>query len=228
MPMRFPLRKISSFFFRRPSRIMREINTNAMLIQWCAHHPTENIFSERFELYEFVNASVLHSSPVDYLELGVYRGASILKWAAINQNSTSRFYGFDSFEGLPESWVNVRRTHPTGTFDTNGNIPKTDDKRVQFVKGLFQETLQPFLRNFETKNRLVVHYDCDLYSSTLYGLTQLNPILQAGSVVIFDEFVSAPNEFQAFIDYVKAYRRQYRVLGAVGSRPYEQVAMEFE
>ena len=226
--MRISPRKISSFFFRRPSTIVREINSNAALLQWCKHHPTENSFRDKNRLYEVINSSVLDSQPIDYLELGVYKGTSLFKWAQLNKNKSSRFYGFDSFEGLPESWDNVRRTHLQGAFDTNGQPPSTDDQRIQFIKGLFQETLRPFLRDFEIKNRLVIHYDCDLYSSTLYCLTQMDPILNPGSVVIFDEFFSSSNEFQAFIDYVKSYRRDYHVLAAVGRNPFEQIALEIE
>ena len=225
--MHLPLRKISSFFFRRPSRLVREININAALIQWCAKYLTNNIFTRRFELYEFVNSS-LSTKPIDYLEFGVYKGASILKWAEINKHPDSRFYGFDTFEGLPESWDNVRLTHPQGTFDIHGNVPKSNDGRVKFVKGLFQDTLRPFLETFTTKNNLIVHNDSDLYSSTLYCLSQMDSILRKGSVLIFDEFFCAPHEFQAFIDYARAYRRKYRVLGAVGRKPYEQIALVFE
>lgn len=226
--MRISLRKLSSFFFRKPSTVVREINSNAMLIQWCNHHQTENIFHERFRMYEFINSSALNAQPIDYLELGVYKGTSLFKWADINRNESSRFYGFDSFEGLPEPWDNVRRTHPRGAFDTSGQIPATDDWRIHFVKGLFQETMQPFLKNFERKNRLVVHFDCDLYSSALYCLTQMDSILVSGFIIIFDEFFSSSNEFQAFIDYANAYRRNYRVLAVVGRNPFEQVALEIE
>ncbi len=222
------LRKISSFFFRRPSTILREINSNAMLIQWCRRHHTANVFTDRFRLYEYINSSALNSAPVDYLEFGVYRGTSLFKWADINSNDESRFFGFDSFEGLPEAWDNVRRTHAQGAFDTNGQIPKSEDRRIHFVKGLFQETLRSFLKDFEPSHRLIVHCDCDLYSSALYCLTQLDPILRKGSIIIFDEFFSSSNEFQAFIDYTRSYRRTYRTLAAVGTMPYDQVAVEFE
>jgi hypothetical protein len=171
---------------------------------------------------------VLAQQPIDYLEFGVWKGASLFRWAKLNNNKESRFFGFDTFQGLPEPWDQVSRTLRAGHFDIGGKIPQTSDCRIHFVKGLFQATLPRFLMTFEPKNRLVIHNDSDLYSSTLYCLTQLDSLLQPSSVVIFDEFSSSSHEFQAFYDYTSAYRRTYTVLGAVGRNPYMQIALRIE
>src|ERR1700751_1219420 len=38
------------------------------------------------------------------LEFGVCNGYSIHQFASMNTNQSSKFIGFDSFEGLPEDW----------------------------------------------------------------------------------------------------------------------------
>lgn len=226
--MRVSLRKLSSFVFRRPSRIVREINSNALLLHWCKQNRAEHVFGNRVELYEFVESNVLEHQPIDYIEFGVYQGASLFKWAELNTHPRSRFYGFDTFEGLPETWDRIREPFVEGHFDTGGQTPHTDDGRVRFVKGLFQETLPGFLQEFEPQSQVVVHNDSDLYSSTLYCLTQCDRVLRPGSVLIFDEFSTSSHEFQAFYDYTRSYRRTFRVLGAVGSKPYVQIALRME
>ena len=68
----------------------------------------------------------------------------------LNTREQSRFFGFDSFEGLPEDWGDV----PRGMFAVEGRAPHIDDARVQFVQGLFQETLYGFLAYYVRAPRL--------------------------------------------------------------------------
>ena len=62
------------------------------------------VFSNRYHLYEFTNRTYYHGRALQFLELGVFEGESIERWATINSDPESRFHGFDSFEGLPEDW----------------------------------------------------------------------------------------------------------------------------
>ncbi len=122
---------------------------------------------------------------------------------------TANFFGFDCFTGLPEDWnSNYKRGH----FDTGGRMPKTVDSRVEFVVGMFQQTLPKFILNFKTNNKIVVHLDCDLYSSALYCLTKLDAVLPTGTVLIFDEFGDVLHEFRALNDYISSYRREVKVI----------------
>ena len=55
------------------------------------------------------------------------------------------------------------------------------------------------------EGRLVVNFDADLYSSTLYSLFQIGPFLKRNDVLLFDEFFSVVNsstEFRAFLDFM--------------------------
>ena len=167
----------------------------------------------RFELYEHVNEKVLANCAITYLEFGVATGNSIKKWAELNTHAESRFIGFDTFHGLPETWAWGGRSIPKGEFDVNGILPEIPDTRVRFVKGLFQETVFQFIDSTEIDNRLVVHLDADLYSSTLFVLTALHRLLAIGTVVMFDEFNVVNHEFRAWIDYTSAYNVEYNVLG---------------
>ena len=60
---------------------------------------------KRYELYAYIlKENGLDTVDCDYIELGVYQGQSFKWWVEHNQNPNSRFYGFDTFEGLPEDW----------------------------------------------------------------------------------------------------------------------------
>jgi O-methyltransferase len=91
-------------------------------------------------------------------------------------------------------------------------VPQTRDSRVRFVAGMFQDTLPGFVARFEPRNRIVVNIDCDLYSSALYCLTKLDPILPTGAILMFDEFGSVLHEFRAVQDYLSSYRRAFEVI----------------
>lgn len=172
----------------------------------------------RLALFTEVNCEV--KGPIDLLELGVWKGESIKFWATLNPHPESRLFGFDSFEGLPETWTDASKL---GAFSTHGQVPSLNDHRVQFVKGLFQSSLRLFLKTFTPRNRLIVHIDSDLYSSALFALTTLDELLIPDSVVMFDEFYDLRNEFDAWCDYSRAFYRKAR--GLAFTPEYAQVAL---
>ncbi len=160
-------------------------------------------------------------APMDYLEFGVSTGVSFNWWLKQNTQTTSQFHGFDTFTGLPESWLG----YGVGAFTNNGNFPDIGgDVRGQFHQGLFQDTLPAFLKDYVPVNRKVIHLDADTYSGTLYVLTQLANHLKPNDLLIFDEFNDVMGEFRAFIHFAEAYYLKYEVLGAANN--YCQIAVK--
>lgn len=170
-------------------------------------------YGQRDVFYRFINARVVGKAPIDYLEFGVAAGESIRAWSRLNTAPGSRFFGFDSFEGLPEDWM---EDSPKGAFGTDGRVPVIDDPRVSFVKGLFQETIDGFSLGFRPENRLVMHMDADLYSSTLYVLMHFERHMKPGTILLFDEFTArnCTDEYAALKDFCRACRRDYKIVAA--------------
>ena len=137
-----------------------------------------------------------------------------------NSHPESRFIGFDTFEGLPERWTDEVGV---GAFSTQGRVPQTNDSRICFVKGLFQNTLRPFLKSFRPSHRLIVHVDCDLYTGALFALASLDEYLPKDSIVLFDEFNDLEGEFAAWSDYRRAFYREAN--GLAFTPNYSQVAL---
>lgn len=179
---------------------------------------------DRYELYEYIQKNLIKNRSIDYFEFGVYKGESLHYWVKMNTNPRSRFFGFDSFKGLPEEWTKVWGSLPEGSFNVDGKTPSIGDPRVNLIKGWFQDTLDIFLRDYDTNDGLkVVHIDADLYSSTLYVLTKLDNLLSKGDIIIFDEF-SSGDECKAFLDYSSAYMKNFKIVAASGAS-YQQVAL---
>jgi len=159
----------------------------------------------RYELYQKVSEYYqLGVQKLTYLEFGVATGKSFQWWLENNKNGESLFFGFDTFEGLPEDWGSW---HKKG--DMSSAVPQIEDKRGQFFKGLFQDTLVEFIEKYQSKikeaEKRIIHCDADLYSSTIFVLSQIYPFLKKGDIIFFDEFNVPLHEFKAFKEFTENF-----------------------
>lgn len=160
-----------------------------------------------------VSASVLDfavdqaGQPGLVLEFGVRRGTSLNRLAA---RAGQTVHGFDSFEGLPQSWG----AEPAGRLTCGARLPAVA-ANARLHPGWFSDTLAPFLAAHAGPVRLV-NIDSDIYQSAREVLFALAPRLVPGSVVVFDEMIGnrtwADDEFRAFAEYRQAFGVTARVL----------------
>lgn len=142
-------------------------------------------------------------------EFGVAAGKSINYLA--QKLPDKKIFGFDSFEGLPETW---RDGHPAGRFKVK-TMPQVAPN-VTLIKGWFDETLPTFL-NQHSDPIALLHIDCDLYSSTktIFSLTKSR--LQSGSIIVFDEFFNYPGwkngEYRAFYEFIEESGMPFEYIG---------------
>ncbi|MDD2636031.1 MAG: class I SAM-dependent methyltransferase [Bacteroidales bacterium] len=180
----------------------------------CDYYSSKFDYNKREELYKHViDKFSLNDYGIDYLEFGVSKAVSFRWWVNKITNAESKFYGFDTFTGLPEDWG----TFKAGDMSSENELPKIEDKRVSFYQGLFQQTLLPFLAKYNNEKRKVIHLDADLYSSTLYILTIMYPYLKPGDILLFDEFSVPMHEYKAFMEWTKSFYVEYEVLGSVNN-----------
>jgi hypothetical protein len=204
--------QMSLFFWRRYSATLDRINRNALNKEFAMKNQTVLSFPNRSEQWRYLYQEILEKAPIDYLEFGVFRGDSIREWINLSISPHSRFYGFDTFTGLPEHWF---KNFSKSTFNVDGKIPDITDSRVTFVKGTFQDTVGNFLNGFSRKNRIVVHIDADLYSSTLFVLLSMHYYLKEGDIILFDDFLDPLGEFMAFNNYCQAFRISPKLISGV-------------
>ncbi|MFE0025613.1 class I SAM-dependent methyltransferase [Amycolatopsis sp. NPDC059021] len=168
--------------------------------------------SNRFARESLVGARHFGSPPetLDYaLSIAPSTGGMALEFGVATGNTLRTIakarggvevYGFDSFEGLPEAWLNGM---PAGAF-ARDDLP--DVPGAELVVGLFSDSLPGFL---ETHPGHVdfLHVDGDLYSSAKTVLDLVGPRLRPGSIVHFDEFFNFPgwkrHEYRAWMEYVE-------------------------
>ena len=138
----------------------------------------------------------------DYYEFGVFKGYTF--WQAqlaarelgIEQ---MRFFGFDSFEGLPQvHGVDDMEDGPfyEGQFAWSLERVKkeldkrgTDWERCSLIKGYFETTLSESTRSqYDMGKASVVMMDCDLYESASVALEFLKDMLVDGAILIMDDW----------------------------------------
>lgn len=176
--------------------------------------PSRWDYQKRYQLYKWViQKENLATEAINYMEFGVAAGHSFRFFMQENTNPQSRFYGFDTFTGLPEDWGPFKK----GSFSNNNQIPEINDARGKFYQGLFQQTMQPFLPELDNSRRNVIMLDADIYSATLFALTSLAPYLKKGDLLFFDEFAVPTHEFKAFFDFVQAYYINLELIAAANN-----------
>lgn len=221
------------FLFRMhkivPSGMFEFIANMVRLSKWINDHANDGYSdyyssdlnnSKRESLYKKVLEKEALDSEIDYLEFGVSRGVSFRWWVNEISHEKCRFYGFDTFDGLPESWGRFKK----GDMSNGCRPPEINDSRVVFYQGLFQQTLSDFLKTYSPNKRRVIHMDADLYSATIYVLSTLGPFIKKGDILFFDEFNVPLHEFKAFMEWTSAFYVDYEVLGSVNN--FHQVAIK--
>lgn len=150
----------------------------------------------RFDLVE-LNKDFLSKPNMVYMEFGVYNGTSLFDYYnAYTLNGINKeFYGFDSFEGLPEENLDNLSPWKTGEFSMGGNIESRllNNPNITLFPGWFSESL-----NIETVDKIgnkkcgIIHIDCDIYTSTIQVLEWIvvNDFLTEGTVIVYDDWAA--------------------------------------
>jgi hypothetical protein len=176
---------------------IRDVGSSAAFERAHLHDAAD--FKGRRQLYRFVLSQIPAKASGLFLEFGVYKGDSINRMAALRPDD--RWYGFDSFEGLPEAWTLGARK---GAFDLGGELPAVRDN-VTLTKGFFADTLPRFVVQHHDAKVAFLHVDCDLYSATKTIFDQLDAMLQPGCIIVFDEYFNYSDwedgEYKAFAEY---------------------------
>ena len=157
----------------------------------------------------------------DYLEFGLYRGYTF--WYAqqaanLVGRSSMRFYGFDSFEGLPEvegpdrkAAIFISGDYRCTKLDVERQLSHHgfDWSRAGLVEGYFDDSLTSDVKkNLKIEKAALVMVDCDLYQSTVPVLSFLADVMQDGTVILFDDWYcfgesadqGEPRAFQEFLE----------------------------
>jgi hypothetical protein len=178
---------------------------------------TRRVFLKRFlahyELYQKVV-----NLPGDIVELGVYRGSSLMTWANFLEirnmgDRHKKIVGFDNFKGFGDFDEKDGKEKPefgknSGGFNSNEFEDQLREAieifdqdrfipykpRIHLVKGNIEETIPQYVEENPGMRIALLHFDVDLYRPTKIALECLWDLVVPGGVVVFDEYAIPPWE----------------------------------
>jgi O-methyltransferase len=196
-----------------------------------------------------IGLKMINNVEGDYVEFGVFKGDRLIQAYETANFITSRirsgadpylakastkpledmrFFGFDSFEGLPkankvdvaegqEEWIGQGGFAAT-LDEVTRLMPKKgiESGRIKLIKGWFNETCTPKTKQeLGLKAAALVYVDCDYYESAVPALEFVTDLLVDGSIVIFDDWWlfkgrSDRGEQRAFAEWQEKYKIQAR------------------
>ncbi|MCO4754898.1 MAG: class I SAM-dependent methyltransferase [Bacteriovoracaceae bacterium] len=130
------------------------------------------------------------------------------------------FHGLDTFSGMPNN-DEKSDAFSEGNFLTSRELVESKwkencglDRNLHLYEGLFTDTAAELHKNLGNKKLVIVHIDCDLSSSTTDALKIVEPYLQLGSIILFDDynnFCADKNqgERKAFADFRKESKFEF-------------------
>jgi O-methyltransferase len=166
----------------------------------------------------------------DYIEFGVFTGSSFCHSircvkSLVNINSSllsTKFYGFDSFEGFGELISEDKHPFYEDTnFEANYKKVNSRVKKVakglsyKLIKGFFSETLKQGAKSYGIEKTRIIFIDSDTYSSAIDALLFALPTIQEGTYIILDDYFSYKGSqkhgvAKAFLEFSEKGNLTYR------------------
>ena len=170
-----------------------------------------NILSH-WELYKMIT-----TLPGDILELGVFKGGSLIQWATFrelleNENSR-RIIGFDVFGYFPEddsiesdkefiqNWNETFEREFISEEEIKTSLALKGIGNVQLVKGDIRQTLPMYLEKHGELKLSLLHIDTDVYEPCRIGLELLYDRVLEGGLIVFDDYGCVEGETRAVDEF---------------------------
>ena len=169
-----------------------------------------------------------------WMEFGVWNGQTL---DLISQYTKNTVYGFDTFAGVNAPWegtasgsmqeFNIGGEPPTEVipidplvrYGKNIGEKRPFLKNVNFIQGLFKDSLPPFIEQ-RSETIALLHIDCDIYSSTKTIFDYCKDLIKPGCIVVFYELVNYKgykhHELKAFSEFLACSQLGFKWIGVNG------------
>ena len=175
----------------------------------------------QYELYKkIVNI------PGEVLEFGVYKGASIIRFATYRElleNTYSRkIIGFDIFGEFPKTDNDDDNKFIQRFEEQGGNgiskealedfIKHKNINNIELIKGNVFDTLDEFLEKNKQIKISLLHLDLDVYKPTKFILEKLYERMVPGGIIVFDDYGTVKGATDAIDEFLKEKNKKIEKL----------------
>ncbi len=202
-------------------------------------YESENIFYLKSNVNRFKKAlfhyeiyKKISNISGDILELGVFRGCSLVRFATFRDlfktNFNSKLYGFDDFgEFTPQfgkkDKIFIKRWKEDLKRNSNSDrgislkelksiLKKKKFKNINLIKGNIIQTLPKFLNKKKIKISLL-HLDLDLFEPTIFALEKLYNKVKKGGIILLDDYKIASGVTKAVNKFKKEKKIEVKKIG---------------
>ncbi len=182
---------------------------------WFSHPTRLGKLLAHFDLYRSIVGI-----PGDVLELGVYKGASLIRLASFRQaleNDFSRkLVGFDAFGRFPIERLSMREDLAfVKGFESGGGdglsveeltsiLRRKGFNNWELVQGNVFETVPEYLAKHPAARVAFLHLDMDVKEPTIDALQHLYSRVVPGGVIVIDDYGAVAGATEAIDEFVGA------------------------
>ena len=180
---------------------------------WFSHPSRIFKFLAHYELY-----SMISGIPGDVFELGVFKGASLIRWATFRQaletQDSRKIVGFDAFGKFPTDGLGLSADLKfVQDFETDAGDGLSEaqlakifsDKGVgnlHTVAGDVMQTLPAYLEKNPAARIALLHLDMDVKEPTAFALSALYDRVVPGGLIVIDDFTAVAGATEAVEEFI--------------------------
>lgn len=147
--------------------------------------------NSRLKYLQWKCKETLERNPGNVLEIGVYKGGTLLALAQAVKEVCPQFkvYGVDTFTGHP--YTDKHPVHPAGKY---ADVDMDELEKFIRAKGyqdnvsLYEGKIEEIFAQLDLKNISFVHVDCDLYIPVKYCAENIPQVMNPHGVIYFDDY----------------------------------------
>lgn len=183
---------------------------------WFSHPSRLNKLLAHYELFKTIT-----KLPGEILELGVYKSASLVRWAtfrnALENDFSRKIIGFDAFGTFPNEKLTLDSDFEfINRFERDGgaglDIEQVREmfqlkkfENVELVKGNVFDTIPQYLARNPATRIALLHLDMDVKEPTEFALERLYERVVPNGLIVFDDYNSVAGETDAVDEFLKRH-----------------------
>ncbi len=169
-------------------------------------------------------AEIASCLPGDALEVGVYKGGSLVHIAKHfkPRDKDAVVFGFDTFTGLPKETWNENEPHQVGEFAASKDQVQEFLRKEGVARGVYlYEGLFPLsVKQFTFAPIALAHLDMDYELSTSAALEWLRDRMTRGGIIVVDDYGwhLCPGVKRAVDEFVGKYPGRLKLIETVSNQ----------